>query len=236
MRNKYVFLLISILVFITGCGKNEDIPVMVKTEIETESPIEIETEMEVELKTEIPSSEAEQTPEPIPAPLIIENPDIRNVRWGMSRDDVILSETSPIIDSDNTTLLYEDLISDYKTYVRYDFVDDSLNSVYYMFSEKYTNKERYYLAYKEIQRLYSEKYGNPMTDKEIWLNSNSVYAKKGYEDIGMAISIGDLAYLSEWETETTKIQMQVYGNNFEISLGILYTPLEGYTKKSVDNI
>lgn len=50
-----------------------------------------------------------------------------------------------------------------------------------------------------------------------------IYSKDDEDKWGLAISAGHLALKSIWETENTNITLECAGENYEITLGIVYT-------------
>ncbi|MGE4412433.1 MAG: hypothetical protein AB7E45_01890 [Candidatus Caldatribacteriota bacterium] len=153
--------------------------------------------------------------------------DFRQVKWGMSKEDVKEIEDRDIVYEDvggtQELILYADQISKFDCFVSYLFVQDKLASAGYYINEEHTNKNTYIDDYEKLKELLSKKYGQPIKDNIIW--KDDLY-KDNKKDWGLAISIADLVYSSCWETPTTDIELILTGDNYKIELVIKYVSKE----------
>lgn len=164
----------------------------------------------------------------------VENPDFRNCKWGMSKEEVKKYETDiditeeneekikAIVEVDNTDFLAE-----------YYFNNDKLEQVTMLSMEEHSNENLFIDDYTNFQELISKKYGEPNQDKKIW--SNDLY-KDNSEDWGFAISLGDLAMISQWFTDTTEIGLTLSGDNYEIIFGIIYRDINYEKEDDISGI
>jgi hypothetical protein len=146
--------------------------------------------------------------------------DFRKTNWGFSMDQVKNSESLSLVREEQNALMYKGTLSDLDCYVVFVFAKGKLVRTKYVIVEEHSNKNDYIRDYESLKRLLSNKYGTPIQDKTIW--RNSLY-KDDREEWGFAVSLGHLVYLSTWETSETEISDFLYGDNYEISLGIEYS-------------
>src|SRR5690606_5140157 len=76
----------------------------------------------------------------------------------------------------------------------------------------------FYVKYKEIQKLLTQKYGEPK--KVSKQKSKGLF--DGANEIGMAIQTGEYKEFSIWETRNSRIMLIIEGENFDSKLTIRY--------------
>jgi hypothetical protein len=145
--------------------------------------------------------------------------DFRNTKWGMSKEQVKKTESSEIIEEDTDSIIYNDIVSHMPVMVIYIFVDDKLVRSKYIFNVDHTNKNDYINDYEKLQELLVSIYGNKFKKQILWIND--LY-KDYYDQWGFAVSMGHLAYSSQWVNQASKILLFLSGDNFQISLVIEY--------------
>jgi hypothetical protein len=147
--------------------------------------------------------------------------DFRNTRWGMTKSAVKVTEFGQPVEDKDDLLTYTDVVGgDMDVLVAYFFSQGKLVRGKYLFYAEHTNKDdyiSYYNKYKEIMNL---KYGPSKSDQEIW--RDSLYRGKP-EKLGLALSLGHLAYRSKWENETTEIILTLHENKKKILFGVIYS-------------
>lgn len=155
------------------------------------------------------------------------NFDFRKVNWGMSKEQVKISEKSATFVTewdDMNMFVYSTNISLLKSNLYYTFVDNKLSSATYEIEERYINKDAHISDYKKIVATLTEKYGEPLTDEINW---SSDVAEQAYSQLkGTAVSMGYLEYYTSWETTTTIIRTQLKGENLKVSHLIHYQSKE----------
>ena len=161
------------------------------------------------------------------APPKVEDPgpfDFRKTRWGMSMEDVIAREGQPHQKNGDEGLAYAGNLLGHKVQTAFIFSDDKLvRAGYVLAEEQYSNKNSYVDAYDSIVSSLKEKYGKPASENTYW--SRDLY-KNDYSRRGMAYSLGDVQTTTEWNQGSTEIAAQIYGNNYKISVRIIYSSKE----------
>jgi hypothetical protein len=147
--------------------------------------------------------------------------DFRQTRWGMTKEQVIITEGKSTSDAPDR-LVYETDVAGLKAAMAFDFVDGKLVSAGYTLVEKYPEPNQYIINGARWIAGLKETYGEPKPDVE-WLNDLYRNDQKKY---AFAISAGHLVIRNSWETGRTKIQHIIAGKNFEMSVSIHYTSKE----------
>lgn len=146
--------------------------------------------------------------------------DFRKTKWGFSRKKVQESEKmTPIIDTTNI-LGYETPIAGMKCLIGYIFVNNKLTRAKYVFEEKHSNENDYIVDYHNLRDILNKKYGKSTSQSDgIW--RDDLY-KDDIQKWGFAVSLGDLYYFSDWQTQKTDIDLMLSGENYKISLVVEY--------------
>ena len=187
-----IFFIISIFVISTGCNQNYS----------TNYQQQGSTEQAVATKK------------------VNENANLRNVSWGMTMSDVQDAEKeAEFIGKFDDNLLYKTSVNGLDFKLGYYFIDDKLYNAAYILDETHTSENQYISDYENLKAILTEKYGIPNIDKVIW--KDDLY-KDNQNDWGFAVSIGDLAYLTQWQSHETKIGIFLAGDNYDVALGIVY--------------
>lgn len=150
--------------------------------------------------------------------------DFRNIRWGMSIDDVLKREKSTLREKTNDVLLYNEEIANAKAALLYSFIDGKLYSATYILDgDQFSNKNNYVDSYNKLLVMLKEKYGKPTDEKTYW--SKDLY-KNDYSERGMAYSAGHVVSRATWKREKDEIAVGIFGNNYKISVLVSYTDNE----------
>ena len=153
----------------------------------------------------------------------IQKNDFRNSRWGMKKDKVLSTEKNKPTEAAAVGLFFVTIhtgeIAGLKAQYLYYFLDDVLVRGGYTFREKHYNKNKYIDDYNNLKEILTRKYGSPTT-------SNTRWYKDHYKDRpqyhGRAVSMGELVFVSNWETDRTLIFLILTGDNFNISMVLQY--------------
>ncbi len=158
-------------------------------------------------------------------PAIAEEYTFRKTIWGMNREQVKETEKEKeIAYEDERTLSYEDSILELDCSIVYIFVEGKLVRTKYAITERHSNGNKYIEDYSTLKVALNKKYGEPLElEKIIWEDDRF---KKDRKDWGVAIGLGELVYVVEWETSETEIVLILDGDNFEIRLEIQYISKE----------
>lgn len=171
---------------------------------------------------EIPESQQEQK---LQQEIINIKSGFRQTTWGMNQAQIKQQEKSELIKKDVSQSTGLDIVSykgkagNFDCLIAYYFAGDKLVEGRYIFLNKHVNKNLFIDDYKEIKSSLIEKYKNPSGDNVIW--KSDLY-KNDPSDWGMAIGAGHLAYETTWQLQDTLIRLQLYGDNFDISLVLGY--------------
>ena len=150
--------------------------------------------------------------------------DFRKTSWGMTREQVLASETEEFIARDkDRELTYKGSVNDLDCRIIYVFAYDTLVKARYSISEEHANKNEYITDYEKLKEILNKKYGNPVKDRTTWLSN--IY-KDNVKDWGLAVSLGQLVYFTEWDTESTQIWLMLQGDNHEIKFSVEYTSIK----------
>lgn len=148
--------------------------------------------------------------------------DFRVANWGDSKQLIKqLERRSDVID-EGDYLSFNDEVALLSCRVIYSFTDDKLSGGMYGFNIEHSNDNKYMDDYEELVDLLSNKYGEPIRggkDNAIWHDD---FYQDDYSHWGLAISLGQLVFLSSWETPNSEISCILSGDNYEINLSILY--------------
>lgn len=150
--------------------------------------------------------------------------DFRNSRWGMKKDKVLSTEKNkPIelgLDNQFFVALYTGDVAGIEGHYGYFFLDDVLVRVLYLLNEKYSNSNEYINDYKKLKEILTRKYGSPIKSGSRWYKDS--YKNYRPQDYGLAVRMGHLAFQSDWETDRTLIRLTLKGDNFDLSIGLVY--------------
>ena len=151
--------------------------------------------------------------------------DFQNSSWNDSMEKVKTDNADinllPVIGENNalsstTRVAGEDAIIFFK------FENNQLKAGTIYFQENHTTENLYIGDYKNIKEILIDKYGQPIIDEEIW---NDDLYKDDPTSYGFAVALGELTYVTIWETETTKITLILSGDNLKISHIVYYEEL-----------
>lgn len=159
--------------------------------------------------------------------------DFRKTNWGMSIEEVKLTEDKKPGGESDTAIAYKVKIDGKDFICLYQFLENKLFFSGYNCKEEHTNYNIYIDDYEDLKEILTKKYGKPIKDEEMW-DSFSEWELKAYkQNLGNSISVGFLTYFAIWETLTTRIELILDGDNYEINLRIRYISkeLEGWVEK-----
>lgn len=151
---------------------------------------------------------------------LAEEYDFRNIRLGMSVNDVLNSEHGKPISKTKDKIIFTDKLLNKKVKVGYFFLNGILFGAAYKLNDDYINSNNYIVDYQVFKTTITEKYGEPLKHDEIWTCDDFYKNDDGF--YGTAVSIGCLTYETTWETSKTIIIDTLYGENLESNCVILY--------------
>lgn len=143
----------------------------------------------------------------------------RKASWGASPTEVkALEGAEPQLEQDGY-LHFEVRLGSFACVAVYVFVGNQLVRGKYLVLEEYQNQTKYLTVYEELKDSVSKKYGSPITDETYWLNENY---KDDYSEWGMAVGCGHLSKFASWETPGSKINVGLFGENFDVHVSVEY--------------
>lgn len=157
--------------------------------------------------------------------------DFRNTNWGISRKEVIQSEEANPAMENKDSLAFTDIkLGEKDVTAFYAFDNDELIRGSYTIDETHINPLKYLDDYNELKELYIEKYGEPLSDDQIWND------KTFSDDLGYSLMFGYVSYMTMWTTETTSICFYLGGDTGDINFYIYYTDINYIAPKNTDGV
>jgi hypothetical protein len=173
-------------------------------------------------------------------------PDFRQAAWGMSRAQVLATETAPpseIRESSGEWIVRYDSIRWGEQACRaiYIFANDKLVRAKYVFDAEHGDPNDFIRDYRAIEPLLHEKYGKPVSERAFWSDDALQDEPKSYleqdraasTDIlpsdkfaGPAISAGHLKLYTRWRGDRTKISHGLTGEDSRITHQIEFLSVE----------
>ncbi len=157
------------------------------------------------------------------AGMIIAQEHIRNVKWGMSKQEVKSSETTKLLQQKPHTLIYQDTYAGIPVYIQYVFLKnkDKLAQVRYYSAQDYNDQNAYINDFQKVSKQLTSQYGQAARDTMMWKSKKFQGQKDKY---GQAVAQGDLSYLAQWVTPQTNIRAQLWGDDQgKVQMAIQYT-------------
>lgn len=203
---KIIILIISAALAFSGCSsnnnKNNNDNKAVSKNVETEK----DTDSQKELKEEV------------------ENTDFKNVKWGMSKEEVRKLEESSVYYEEENFLIYNMKTEGLIAATRYEFnSEDQLIKVINLFLNKHVNKKDYLDDFNKMKEKLTKKYGEPTKDIVDW--KDDLY-REDESQWGKAIITGGLELATVWENETSRIILDLKGENNQAVLCSVYLSKE----------
>ncbi|HPI92809.1 MAG TPA: hypothetical protein PLT09_05870 [Deltaproteobacteria bacterium] len=143
----------------------------------------------------------------------------RKVNWGMGKDQVKSSENGKPLHEDADSMTYQVGFLGSDADLIYLFSQGKLVRAKYVFTTVHPNKDDYIKDYKSHRGALAKQYGDPKQDNVYWRNDKYQPHPSKW---GFAVSIGELVYLSTWETPDTMITNILFGKDFIITDGIQF--------------
>ncbi len=156
--------------------------------------------------------------------LIAKDFDFRKAKWGMDTNQVIRKEgiaISRTLNGKFYTLAFNKKVAGLEALTEYKFFDNKLGKGQYTFKVKHTNNNDYIYDFQKFWKILIKKYGESKEKTaQVW--ENTTY-KKNKDKYGLAVGMGHLSYVSNWENKNTKIHLKLKGENLKFKLTLSYT-------------
>lgn len=144
--------------------------------------------------------------------------DVRKVNWGMSRSTVENIETAARL-KDVDVLAYNVKLAGLDTLLVYDFFQDELSSVRYVFVNQHTDNGDFINDFDKLKDNLSKKYGKSLDDKRYF--SDDLYDDTPAE-WASALERGKLSFFTNWDNANTKVLLALFGDNYEVRFSLEY--------------
>ncbi len=159
-----------------------------------------------------------------------ENYDVRSVRWGMTKDEVVKIEGNDPVETASDRVRYSDVdMGRFSVNVSYSFSSNQLNKVDIAISS--TKGLASSRSFDALEAVLKQRYGNASEVTNIWATAE----KKLRSDSSAAISAGALARNSTRINARTSVYHTLYGRNGNTIHQIIYKPREA-TKAKLENL
>lgn len=181
----------------------------------------VESESQPTAQVEVPAATAAPEATPAPTEAAERKGDFRSGNWGDSKEEVGKYEKGTLVDDSDGEVIYRCTVAGLDMAAVYCYDNEGkLYSGRYVSQEEHSNPQQHIADYNKLKDSLSSVYGTPDTDEVI--PTNSAYESTNLDD-GTALTYGWLGYQATWHTDNTDILMVMYGDNFNVVLGIKYT-------------
>ncbi len=125
-------------------------------------------------------------------------PDIRELYWGMTKEQVKAAEPVRLIEDENTMLAFQVEAYSMVGMMFLEFDQGGLDMVGYLFVEHHSDYDQYIRDYESLTAELTREYGEPDNHTEIWRNDAADIPERG---LGEAFIEGDVELRTEWYTD-----------------------------------
>lgn len=147
--------------------------------------------------------------------------DVRNVRWGMTKAEVKTAESGKKIIPELTTeksVVYSADVLSFPSILAYSFETDMLSSLIVIFEIENLSNNKFPEDYNKIKSALDSKYGY----SEPQITWRDDLFKDDINNIGIALKLQHVEYMTRWENERTIIVLNMASTNGEIGIRLLY--------------
>ncbi len=144
----------------------------------------------------------------------------RGVKWGAPADAIKTVMKMPPAAQSDQFVGYADSIGSLDAQCYFVLANGQFIRGKYVFNQTHSNKTDFLQDFAAIDSLLKGKYGEPAKTDTVW--RNDLY-KNDPDHWGMAVSVGHLVKLSEWQMGQVHILHMIRGDNFEIAHVVEYT-------------
>jgi hypothetical protein len=173
--------------------------------------------------------------------LVARTPDFRNARWGMDRAQVVATEGTPNQMRERggeVVLRYESArLAGLDCRVVYIFARDKLVRTKYIFKQEHEEKNDFLADFTMVDAFLIGTMERPTEQRVSW--HNEAY-KKEPQRYGVAVSLGQLLYSTQWKGTRTVVTHALTGENGGITHEVEFVSVDlepwedQVTKEQVD--
>jgi len=148
--------------------------------------------------------------------------DFRNVKWGMTKQQVMANETAIVHQDKGKTVTYKVNLYGQPWFLDYKFENGKLTFAKMRFQTNRTKMSQYLSDYDLMKAMTSKEWGKAKHTSDFWASGKkAIYPPDKY---GTAVAEGHLTRMTVWETKVTNVTLILAGGNFDIQLEIEYRP------------
>jgi|SRR5579872_569397 len=160
--------------------------------------------------------------------LVAQSSDFRNTRWGMDRAQVVASEGTPPSQirerGSETVLRYESArLADLDCRVVYILAKDKLVRAKYVFQREHPAKNDFLADFTMVDAFLMATMERPTEQRVMW--RDEVY-KMEPQHYGVAVSLGQLLYSTQWKGMRTVVTHALTGENGAITHEIEFVSVD----------
>ena len=149
--------------------------------------------------------------------------DLRQLHWGMDQAQLRDAEHARLAYEDSHLLVYGTTILDRQMALEYHLGSNQFYRAVYRLAENYLMEAKYLKDYNDFKTVLGKKFGPSLKDEMKW---HKPHLQGDPSQWGVAVSIGDLACQTVWETPRTRITLALTGGNHQIECTIEYLSKE----------
>lgn len=157
--------------------------------------------------------------------------DFREATWGMSRAEVMQTEEGAPVFNSEYKIDYETEMLGFDSKISYTFSDDELIRASFQLLTKPKTNNEYIEIYENIQKELRKKYGKTFIDT---IQHRDPSLTVDPEVNGNAVCNGELLYATQWDTQSSDIQLLLRGEDSECFLTIMYLSEAGFRQMLQD--
>lgn len=149
-------------------------------------------------------------------------------------------------DNGEVLVRYEGMrVGSLEAQIIYFFANDRLVRAKYLFPAEHSDRNDFIRDFRAVQPLLIEQHGRPALDRAIWEDDSTQLEPKSYLDqdrassanilpsdpnVGLAVSLGHLRLITQWEGTRTRVVHLLAGRDHEITHQIQYRSAEALPK------
>lgn len=162
------------------------------------------------------------TPRPTLAP---DERDFRDMKWGMSIEDITALEGEDYTKQPGGVIRYEDLyVGGFPAQAEYTLEDGKLVQCVYYTTHFENTMQQYVDDYELLKVKYTKKYGTPIYDEQKW--ADDMQAQEQQKPL-QALAEGRMMYRIGWKFSNTEINLVLFKDkDLRIKVGIRYQPID----------
>ena len=224
MKKVLCFVLVTAIsaTLLSGCGErqkttssnqsNSETASIKKTEVQQQSDYVVD--IDDSFNSGLDLSDGLETLSP-------EEADFRNLKWGMSKEDVVYAQGTGYREPDENTLYYTRVREeDYPADAEYTFEDNKLvKGIFYIFN----NKEDTPVSvndYYELADVLSERFGTPYLKDTVYANDED--KTDSLEKQAELIMQNKLQIRTAWSLNKTELRLVLFRKNGALCIGLQY--------------